>query len=119
VYELTYRENFQYMAANQLAVCFYGHTHVPFLYRRCAEELFDKAVPSATKLFVAGELLLVNPGSVGQPRDGDERASFAIWDRRRNVITFHRVEYPLQETVSAIRRAGLPDDVARRLEIGR
>ena len=62
---------------------------------------------------------LVNPGSVGQPRDGDVRASFALWDRRAMRLRLRRLRYPLSQTTAAMVAAGLPDDLVARLEIGR
>jgi diadenosine tetraphosphatase ApaH/serine/threonine PP2A family protein phosphatase len=70
-------------------------------------------------LFRKGQVVLVNPGAVGQPRDGDPRAAFALWDRTNNLLTFHRVEYPIRQTMEALQVAGLPDDLRWRLEIGR
>ena len=68
-----------------------GHTHHPYVLE-------------------VGEKLVINPGSVGQPRDGDPRAACAIIEG--NTVDFKRVEYPIDETVSAVEAAGLPD-VAR------
>jgi putative phosphoesterase len=68
-----------------------GHTHQPYVLQ-------------------VGDKLVINPGSVGQPRDGDPRAACAIIEG--NTVDFKRVEYPIDETVSAVEAAGLPD-VAR------
>ena len=62
---------------------------------------------------------LLNPGSVGQPRDGDRRAAFAIWDRARRSFAFRRVAYPVHETIAALAELGLPEELAARLELGR
>jgi len=67
----------------------------------------------------AGKKLLVNPGSVGQPRDGDIRASFAIWDEDRNRIEFYRVEYDLEATQEKMRAVQLPAYLIDRLAHGR
>jgi diadenosine tetraphosphatase ApaH/serine/threonine PP2A family protein phosphatase len=61
---------------------------------------------------------LVNPGSVGQPRDGDPRAAFALWDRSTGRIGLERVPYRIDVTLRDIARAGLPREVATRLQQG-
>jgi diadenosine tetraphosphatase ApaH/serine/threonine PP2A family protein phosphatase len=63
--------------------------------------------------------VLINPGAVGQPRDRDPRASFAIVDPQRRTVTWHRVAYPVERAVQAIHRAGLPPAIADRLREGR
>ncbi|MFO0875880.1 MAG: metallophosphoesterase family protein [Gemmataceae bacterium] len=119
VYELTYRDNLAALQEKGFQVCFYGHSHVQFLYQRTRRNTFEKAVPGNLKLFDGAHEMLVNPGSVGQPRDGDPRAAFALWDRRGNRVSFHRVEYSVEMAMRAVFQAGLPEDLGRRLEIGR
>jgi diadenosine tetraphosphatase ApaH/serine/threonine PP2A family protein phosphatase len=67
----------------------------------------------------SGARYLLNPGSVGQPRDGDWRAAFAIYDTEQRQVTFCRVPYDLRTAQEAIIRAGLPDRLAFRLRDGR
>jgi diadenosine tetraphosphatase ApaH/serine/threonine PP2A family protein phosphatase len=62
--------------------------------------------------------VLVNPGSVGQPRDGDPRAAFLVLDTEARTVAWHRVEYPIREVQGDIRAAGLPDWLADRLALG-
>jgi diadenosine tetraphosphatase ApaH/serine/threonine PP2A family protein phosphatase len=62
---------------------------------------------------------MVNPGSVGQPRDGDPRAAFLLYDTDAAVITFYRVPYDIQRAQEKIFAAGLPERLAIRLEEGR
>ena len=62
---------------------------------------------------------LINPGSVGQPRDHDARAAFAIWDTATSRVEFHRVAYPLETTQRKMRAAGLPTPLIERLRHGR
>ncbi|VTS04442.1 metallophosphoesterase family protein [Tuwongella immobilis] len=118
VYEPTYRDNLNRLEQMGVQVCFYGHTHVPFIHRRSSFG-DEKLTPDPMRLFRPGETLLINPGSVGQPRDGDSRAAILIWDRRTDWVRFHRIDYPLESMISANRAAGLPDDLSARLEIGR
>jgi diadenosine tetraphosphatase ApaH/serine/threonine PP2A family protein phosphatase len=66
-----------------------------------------------------GARYLINPGSVGQPRDGNPLASFAIFDPEARVVTIHRVPYQLESAQRKILDAGLPRPLADRLSIGR
>jgi diadenosine tetraphosphatase ApaH/serine/threonine PP2A family protein phosphatase len=61
---------------------------------------------------------LINPGSVGQPRDGDWRAAFAVWDVDRRFVELHRVEYAVAKAQEKIRQAGWPPYLADRLAQG-
>ena len=62
---------------------------------------------------------LVNPGSIGQPRDGDPRAAYVLYDSDASMLTYYRVEYDVAGAQKAIRNAGLPDILADRLSVGR
>ena len=62
---------------------------------------------------------IVNPGSVGQPRDGDPRAGYGIFDFNRNALEVYRVEYNVAGAQLKIRAAGLPDVLAARLSVGK
>jgi diadenosine tetraphosphatase ApaH/serine/threonine PP2A family protein phosphatase len=66
-----------------------------------------------------GKLFFINPGSVGQPRDGDARAAYAIYDAERRDVELVRVEYDRQKTADKVRQAGLPRFLAERLMEGR
>jgi diadenosine tetraphosphatase ApaH/serine/threonine PP2A family protein phosphatase len=66
-----------------------------------------------------GVRYLVNPGSVGQPRDGNPLASFALYDSDSRMLTIHRIAYRIKETQAKILKAGLPRPLADRLAIGR
>jgi len=67
----------------------------------------------------AGTKYLLNPGSIGQPRDGDPRAAFLSYDTEKNVVTFHRVPYDIKGAQTRIFDAKLPDRLALRLADGR
>jgi diadenosine tetraphosphatase ApaH/serine/threonine PP2A family protein phosphatase len=58
---------------------------------------------------------MINPGSVGQPRDGDPRAAYVIYEKEMRLVRFRRVEYPIEATCRKIRSAGLPDVLGLRL----
>ena len=66
-----------------------------------------------------GARYLVNPGSVGQPRDGDPRAAYALVDTATKKIELFRVDYPIETTQAKVLKAGLPDVLAQRLAVGR
>jgi predicted phosphodiesterase len=66
-----------------------------------------------------GARYLINPGSVGQPRDGDWRTAFAIFDQEKNQVEYYRTPYDLPEVQQKMRKAGLPEPLIRRLEFGR
>jgi diadenosine tetraphosphatase ApaH/serine/threonine PP2A family protein phosphatase len=61
---------------------------------------------------------MINPGSVGQPRDGDPRAAYAIYDLEQKIVKLRRVEYPVENTAADILKAGLPSVLALRLSRG-
>ena len=66
-----------------------------------------------------GQRLFINVGSVGQPRDGDPRASYVIYDTATRTIRFRRIEYDVAAAQARIRSAGLPERLAARLEVGK
>lgn len=95
----------------------FGHTHLPMVIRRDARgKISTTAIEGdAVVRLVPGERLLVNPGSVGQPRDRDPRVSYAILDAGRGILRFRRVAYDVEAAQRAILRAGLPEILAWRL----
>lgn len=97
-------------------ICLFGHTHAAAFYRRrgrAIETSSDAAIDVS-----ADERYLVNPGAVGQPRDGDPRAAFLIYDSGEARLTFHRVGYDTAACQDKIIRAGLPPRLAERLSLG-
>jgi diadenosine tetraphosphatase ApaH/serine/threonine PP2A family protein phosphatase len=101
-------------------VCLFGHTHVPMVvYLDRGELAYDDVADGAVVSLRAGARYLVNPGSVGQPRDGDPRAAYAIVDTDRREILFRRVAYDVAHAQERIRQADLPDSLAERLAAGR
>ncbi len=103
-------------------ICLFGHTHLPVVFRR-NPSVFDGFLPEGpddTLVQIEGGLnYLVNVGSVGQPRDGDPRAAFGIYDSEGPSVLIRRVEYPVQTAQRRILDAGLPASLANRLGIGR
>jgi diadenosine tetraphosphatase ApaH/serine/threonine PP2A family protein phosphatase len=116
------RENFDFF---DTPFCFVGHTHVPVVFRLAFDAqkrrmgctghraIFDRDIS------LAGEhRLIVNPGSVGQPRDNDPRAAYAQLDTGEELIRFRRVRYDVEMTQAAMRAANLPDRLIARLAYG-
>lgn len=103
-------------------VIFFGHTHIPskFAYRE-EEGQMDVAVLEGDEVILQleeGTRYMLNPGSVGQPRDRDPRAGYMIYDTDAQRVTLHRLEYPVEQAQERIRVAGLPDVLADRLAVG-
>ncbi len=106
--------NFSYQ---RTPLCFHGHTHVPIIYSNESNHV----VHYEPRDFVLeiGQRLFINVGSVGQPRDGDPRASYVIYDMANRQVRFRRLEYDVQAAMARNRLAGLPEKCAMRLELGR
>jgi diadenosine tetraphosphatase ApaH/serine/threonine PP2A family protein phosphatase len=99
--------------------CLVGHSHIPFVCRDSDNGvLFTEAVPDLP-VELSSEKLIINPGGVGQPRDADPRASYAVFDSGSSTITHHRVEYDIAATQEKMRRHDLPPFLIERLAYGR
>lgn len=112
----------QAIDSSSTPVCFYGHTHFAIAFRLAGDvlEVLGPSSPGDLTITVEpGSKYLVNPGSVGQPRDGDPRAAYAIFDSATERVDMIRVAYPLQVTQGKMQKAGLPEPLARRLGVGR
>jgi diadenosine tetraphosphatase ApaH/serine/threonine PP2A family protein phosphatase len=97
--------------------CCNGHTHVPALYRLAGDNARATSITEGTA-YRLEERTMINAGSVGQPRDGDPRASFAVLDTENGTATFYRASYRIDETQRRIRMRGLPEMFAERLAFG-
>lgn len=98
-------------------VCFCGHTHIPMVWRNGRR---IRARPPSNRRFTLPEKreTLINVGSVGQPRDGNTKASYVIYDPEEHTVQFRRIAYDIQTAQKKIRRAGLPAILADRLQAG-
>ncbi len=97
--------------------CLIGHAHVPLVFELAGETCLLKELPAELEL---GEnRLIINPGSVGQPRDGDPRAAYAIYDEKVKTIYHHRVAYDIEATQEKMVVYGLPKFLVTRLSYGR
>jgi predicted phosphodiesterase len=121
-------ENFAFFSEG---ICFVGHTHKPAIFRwRIAEGGERERAPATVHYLqpVVGigvqltasptQRLIVNPGSVGQPRDNDARAAYAIFDTEERIWRQQRVAYPIELTQNQMRAAGLPKRLIDRLSFG-
>jgi diadenosine tetraphosphatase ApaH/serine/threonine PP2A family protein phosphatase len=110
-----------HLARQQTPYGLVGHTHVPML---CVEPA-PRQTPvvrwpeDGEAVMLTEQRLIINPGGVGQPRDGDPRAAYAILDLAARTVTFHRVDYDIARTQQAMREAGLPWWLILRLSYGR
>jgi len=99
---------------------FFGHTHVPSLFVSRGGETrvaLLKGTSGSIKL-EPGFRYLINPGSIGQPRDRDPRAAYMTFDSERRVVRWHRVSYPVEKAQQRILKAELPRVLAERLALG-
>lgn len=100
-------------------LCLYGHTHVALAFKLTGKTL-GLVTPSPEGFAIEDDAkYLVNPGSVGQPRDADPRAAYAIVDVDARRLEMYRVEYPIADTQAKMAAAGLPEPLIRRLALGR
>lgn len=115
------------LASTPVQLTFFGHTHIQggFSMRQGVHEILrpgagdlKKAQESILRLGGAAKYL-INPGSVGQPRDGDRRAAFAVFDDQGYTVAFHRVPYNIDAAQRHILKASLPERLATRLAEGR
>ncbi len=105
--------NFNYQTTS---VCFHGHTHVPVVFERQGRVIRHSISTFKTTL---GRKCFINTGSVGQPRDGDARAAYVIYDPSKRSVELRRVPYDIEGTQRKIAEAGLPDRLAKRLDYGK
>ena len=110
------------LKVSERPLCLFGHTHCPATFQLTSGAL-DSIGPSAsaeTRVALGGaSKYLINPGSVGQPRDGDPRAAYAIVDVEYRSIELYRLRYPVEAAQAKIIKAGLPEVLAQRLAMGR
>jgi len=112
----TARENFSYFKSKYCLVC---HTHVPAIFKQgkggsCSFSQFS----TKEETVLGEERLIINPGAVGQPRDGDPRASYAIYDSESKTISLHRVPYDIAATQARMVEKRLPMRLVARLSHG-
>jgi predicted phosphodiesterase len=104
----------------QTPICLIGHTHVPVVFRYHAKEdlATAEALPEDAPLDFGPERMMINPGSVGQPRDGDRRAAYAMLDTDTMQLTHRRIEYDVNATQEKMHKVRLPERLIARLSYG-
>jgi diadenosine tetraphosphatase ApaH/serine/threonine PP2A family protein phosphatase len=96
-----------------------GHSHVALHVRLAADRHLEGGLAAGdTELAIAQARWLLNPGSVGQPRDGDPRAAYLVLDLDGGSASFRRVEYDIERTQAEMETAGLPEALTLRLAVG-
>ena len=105
----------------QKPLCFVGHTHQPLYFGLKPSESYDgRRIGKSDQVFVENySKTIINPGSIGQPRDGDFRASFGIYDSEKKEFTLQRVEYNILAVQEKMKACGLPAQLIERLAIGK
>ena len=110
------RENFNYFKTQ---FCLVGHSHMPLVFKHDeTEESSYRPFQPNVGLVLGKNRLIINPGGVGQPRDGDPRASYAIYDSEPGVVKLYRVPYDIRTTQLEMVAQGLPLRLVNRLEQG-
>jgi diadenosine tetraphosphatase ApaH/serine/threonine PP2A family protein phosphatase len=103
-------------------LCLFGHTHYPVtfeLFNDSFDSVGSAGAPQTQVQMKNGYKYLINPGSVGQPRDGDPRAAYAIVDTTLRRVELYRTRYAVEDAQTKVVKAGLPDVLAQRLAVGR
>lgn len=126
-YIIIVRDAYEPILESHEALTFFGHTHIQGGFSAEDDEwatlrpIYDSANDLETFVFQMSKAAkyLINPGSIGQPRDGDWRAAFCVFDTEAWNITFYRVPYNIEGAQRRIYEAGLPDRLATRLQEGR
>lgn len=117
IYPSTAQLNFQFFGTQ---LCFVGHTHAPAIFREeTPTQQFQISIPvPGQPIRTDDERLIINPGSVGQPRDGDPRASYMIFDPEARCVEYQRVAYDVSATQELMIERGLPESLISRLNFG-
>ena len=113
-YILSEYEARQYFPQIKQRLCFVGHSHIPLVFSSEDPPLFDEELDLSDK----NKHYIINVGSIGQPRDGDPRLCFVIYDTDSGILNYIRLQYPIQETYDEILENKLPAFLAMRLFAG-
>ena len=102
-------------------LCFVGHSHKPLFIAKKTDGNYDgRELKDDDEVLIDNyEQVIINVGAVGQPRDGDPRASFGVYNTKTKLFSLHRVEYDIKAVQSKMKRAKLPSSLIERLEFGR
>jgi len=115
-YILSTRDAQDCFSYQETPLCFIGHSHYPGVF----EEGGTLVLSPETKIKLNKESrYIINVGSVGQPRDGNPKASFVLFDTEQWMVDFRRLDYDIEKTQEKVLAAGLPPFLAQRLAVGR
>ena len=120
LYILSEREAWVSFQSTEADLAFFGHSHIPCIFS-LQKKMLEGWLIGRDYLHYRlkpGVRYLINPGSVGQPRDGNPKAAYCIYDSRHRTVSFFRVPYPVGPAQEAILKAGLPPHPAQRLATG-
>jgi predicted phosphodiesterase len=117
IYPSTAQPNFQFFDTQ---LCFVGHTHAPAIFQeQTSSHRFETRTPSPNESIAVGdERLIVNPGSVGQPRDGDPWAAYMVFEVEKKILEYHRIPYDVGLTQRLMMQKELPESLISRLSFG-
>lgn len=113
-YVLSEYEARLYMEKMKQRICFNGHSHVPVVFTDSGKRLYEEEI----ELEPEKEKYIINVGSVGQPRDGDPRLCFVVYETDSHLLKYFRLEYPVEQTCGEILDNHLPAFLAARLKVG-
>lgn len=126
VYVFDHEDAVRALASASGRLCFFGHTHVPVVFSMTPNteelEVLSPEIGAPDPMVIQldpNRRYLINPGSVGQPRDGDPRAAYGVYDSNESRVELRRVPYRVDLAQEKITAAGLPEVLARRLGVGR
>ncbi|MGR8951088.1 MAG: metallophosphoesterase family protein [Gammaproteobacteria bacterium] len=117
VYTMTAEDNLQHLENKKRALCFHGHSHIPGVYAR-DKRMSDHHLTHEDIDLNFYKHALVCPGSVGQPRNGNQGAQFAVYDREKKQLRFMTLPYQVQGVVQRMRDYELPEQLWQRLLVG-
>jgi predicted phosphodiesterase len=117
-YVLSEQTALENMLVTSAPIVLVGHSHVALALSWDGATIEGGLARAGTECDTSSGRFLLNPGSVGQPRDGDARAAWLLIDIATERAAFRRIPYPIEETQAEMRAAGLPEDLATRLERG-
>jgi len=108
-----------HLGCQDASVSFIGHTHIPWVWREKQTDSYEGRPALEVVKLESDTKYCINVGSVGQPRDGDLRACYALYDCEKQELTLRRVAYDISRAVERFQAAGLPNSYARRIQAGR
>jgi diadenosine tetraphosphatase ApaH/serine/threonine PP2A family protein phosphatase len=108
-------DNFKYF---NTGFCLIGHSHIPLLFEQLGDTVIPQDFPDGAALTLGKNRLIINPGSVGQPRDHDPRASYVLYNSETGTVHHYRVEYDISATQVRMQQEGLPEFLIHRLSQG-